>query len=295
MALHAMLSAMKELILNADPLPESVTERRKVYEIRFPELSSNELEDLAALPPGALATYSNSIFSGERGIIQNHFRISLMLLDRGWQKLHLKKFSLFEYMKGLHRRRPWKSYRTEFLLEIFARDLQQQQELLRVEPALSDCAEFEYINFLIKRIKPAFSLEDYTVASDLKLETLSVEELLSLQIVLAPFTQFLKLGHDINSIYSNPPGYVLEDPILAGQYHAIGARDQAGLARWAYVPEQVFELLKGYSSQKIFSAEEIAQSLAQSSNASSEQALFIEFLTLFSTLIANQALLLVPE
>ena len=51
MALPAILSAVRQLILDGDAIPDSTDARRAQYAARFADLSATELDDLAQIAP----------------------------------------------------------------------------------------------------------------------------------------------------------------------------------------------------------------------------------------------------
>src|SRR5690606_16960159 len=72
MALHAVLSAVRQILLDFDTLPASAHARMSLYRERFKDLSTEEVEDLARIPSEKLAIYQETIFVGESNILRNH-------------------------------------------------------------------------------------------------------------------------------------------------------------------------------------------------------------------------------
>ena len=96
MALAGVLSAMREIILDAPELPEDQTARLKVFEKSFPQLTPSEREDLSKISPEKFGIYTTSIFVGEKNIIANNFPMTVKVLETYWPSESEGKFSLFK-------------------------------------------------------------------------------------------------------------------------------------------------------------------------------------------------------
>ena len=84
MALAAILSAFRQLVLDGIELPPTQDERAALYSKKFQGLSPEEIEDLSKMDPARLKVYTSSVFMAEGGILSTAFPLTLAILRRSW-------------------------------------------------------------------------------------------------------------------------------------------------------------------------------------------------------------------
>lgn len=112
MALPDVLSAIRQLILDG-PIPQGErAERRSALAARFADLSDDELDDLAGMPPERIAVYTRLIFNGERSLLQWAFPMSLAAIRRIAVEsgdTRPQRETEFELMRDMHAFQPWRT------------------------------------------------------------------------------------------------------------------------------------------------------------------------------------------
>ncbi|MBN8548798.1 MAG: hypothetical protein J0M12_05750 [Deltaproteobacteria bacterium] len=242
MALAAMLSAMRTIILESPTLPESEEARRLTYHVLFPDLSSPEVEDLAKIPPQRFHIYTRSIFSGEADLISHYHAMTCALIERAMQKRSKQAFSMRDFVRTMHTTHPWKSSTTEGLLESFARYLQDKaSEFGEFSRRILESAQFEHHLFVARRHpdndhKPSASVDRN------KLAKLTVGEVLELDWHIPATTSFQQFTFDIPAAYSyfHTHKGVLPPTIVQKHMYVMFGRDARHTVRWKEIPEELF-------------------------------------------------------
>jgi len=182
MPLAPFLSAVRELILDDGPPEGDAAVRLAALSARFGGLTERELDDLAAITPKRFAFYRRLIFSGERGLLQWAFPITLAVIDRIRASLgddRSQRDAQMALVVDLHRYRAWESHSTRRLatnFKDFVRD--KRGEWTAHWPGLIDLIEFERIE------QEVFYAEDSPHApidAD-RLTKLSVDELMAMKV-----------------------------------------------------------------------------------------------------------------
>lgn len=281
MSLHGVLSAMREIILDIDPIPATLEKRQVLYKERFPELSEHELEDLAKIEAERFATYTTSIFSGEKGILKNHFSLTLGFLKKHWNKVYGTELIEFEFIRALHKARPWRSYTTEFLLNCFLEYL--EGDLINFHsnfPQVLDLAMLEYSSYVIKRHHddPISPKDNISLES---LKSLTVDELLSRKGFVPTCVQIKTFEHDVVKVFQacHLEGIELPERIAKTQIFAMGGRNAENYVRWTEVSEAVHQLFSSAGNGNFIDLSALAEAVISEAPATvGEEALFVAFL-----------------
>ncbi len=153
MALAAVLSAMRSLILDAPPLPANQGDRIVALREMFPSLSQDEVEDLSKMEPARLQIYTTSIFNGESDLLGSCYKATVALLSRSLETRE-KNLNLLSFVQSLHHFHPWKTATTEGLVENFARGLADPRiEVGPLRRELVECSRFERHLFYARRTR----------------------------------------------------------------------------------------------------------------------------------------------
>jgi hypothetical protein len=192
------LSTLRELILDGVGLDIPKEERLEFFRKRFPKLEEEELQDFASIDPQKLRIYRNSIFEGEKKLLENLLpRTSKFLSDslRESETPQEKPFSLRSLVMDIHELRPWKSFRTKDFLENFCSFLEcEGKEKLPHCPAwLPALARLEQARYEIRKA-PGDGAIPFPTES---LQSLSVEQLLKKECSLHSPHRLLELPSDI--------------------------------------------------------------------------------------------------
>jgi hypothetical protein len=242
MALAEMLSALRTIILDVPELPASQSERVKSFRGLFPALSNEEIEDLSHLPPERLQIYTRSIFSGERSLLLNNFKLTFAFMSReaaGGAAL----FASAELAREVHRQFPWKTSTTPGLIESFMNFLTGYpfSSIEERETAL-DIATFEKSLFFIRRSEANLTPAGPT-KSDLSERT--VGEILEIPLSLPANSMVQKSSCDLAALsqsFTTHNGRLPEDVVRRPCWFALG-RDHQHRTRWLEIPESVFHFL----------------------------------------------------
>ncbi len=282
MALNAVLSAMREIILDTPPLPSTENERLKFFERRFPALSKEEREDLAKIDPQRFEIYTTSIFSGEKGILEKHFRITFALLARFWPKIYNQPFNAFSFVKELHALRPWRGNKTTALANCFLAHISQDRpELTRMLPYIEELAELEYLNLLIKRT-PSENVSAANSLSSSAIAELTVEELLAKSITIPSYVQLYRFTYNITTYwreyYNNHKSLPELAPIKLITW-AVGGRTLHNFVSWSELSPNIYQLLESRPRTTTISVAELAENfLEHAAPEQSEELLFAAFM-----------------
>lgn len=196
MALADVLSAMREMILDAPDEISRGVEREDALRKRFPKLSREEIIDIAKIDPKRFQTYTTSIFESEGGVLAQHFPITFEILKREWPAVYRKPLSRFQLAKSLHACSPWHSTVTTELGGLLVDYLGSEHvAICKRAPELIDTARYELLTLKVKR-----SLDVCTVPGALTLSEISalpVDQFLALQIRISPALEILRSEFDL--------------------------------------------------------------------------------------------------
>lgn len=294
MALHAVQSAMKTLIVGGIDLPDSATSREKVYRELFPELSSVEVQDLAAIPPQRLKIYTDSIFAAQSGILQRNFPCSVEMVKRMWPADLYGSFSPYRLAQEVHRCAPWRGIHSDSLGESLLAFLASTS----FAPALGnsgvlDMATFELASLRIRKSPSNGFVPQLREAFEAAVEKTSVADLLLCSLTASPILHVLSLSFDVIECRKalresgEPPGYQTRMHTL------VGARPVDYGSAWHEVPALVGELfekvVQGDGERKVPVAA-LAEAFLPSLVGKDEAATFREFMTHLSQLVEIGAL-----
>lgn len=296
MALAGVLSAIKDLVLNAPSLPNSKEEREILYKEKFIKLSEEEIEDLAKIEPKQLKIYTMTIFNGEKSGLNNHFKMTLALLKRNWEKLEDFPYNEFELVKQIYKVRPWKSNKFRDLAEIFKDYLLiNKVEYSEQIPELFDVLNFEITIMDTRRHLNDGGLEAYDSIKLSELHKMTVMEVMSLKYQVPKYNHFLHFSFDILKTHSNfrKTKELIKEIPRANQF-AICSRNIKMLTRWTNVSELLWKHLKSLErnqSKELAELADIADELFP--DAENEEILFAEFIEQIAVLVKHGAMILI--
>lgn len=148
MTFPAVLSALRELILDRSQLPASYEERIEEYRRAFPALNADELEDLAKINPKGFKIYATSTFVGQRTLIRRYLEVSSALIEEFFTKKD-ESFRFLNLISDMHHARPWRSTSCDDLLRNFiSYTTEDLVELAAGVPGLKQTLEFEFLEYL---------------------------------------------------------------------------------------------------------------------------------------------------
>ena len=288
MPLAGMLSAMRELLLDQVEAPKDLKGRCAVFASRFPSLTPEEIEDLAKMPGEKLAIYTQTVFAGERSTLRNHFPVTFALLRRALGE----NFDGMKLVRQLHAARPWKSYLTKGLASNFAEYLAHDRpDLVDAVPYLPEVARLEMLQLDAAR---APDPEPESFVSPSALNTLSVEDLMLKQWLLAPSAQIAEFSFDVISFrtkFYEADRALPDEPPVAAETLAVGARNRRCAVRWKRIERGEFEFFRSALEARStpFSSEDLAVAYIEDKEGD-ERELFAQFLEELSKLLENGVL-----
>lgn len=281
MALAAVLSAIRTIILDVPDIPAGEQDRRVSYRVLFPELSVEEVEDLAKIPPQKLFIYTRSIFNGESDLIAHHHPFTCALVERAWQKHRRGEFKLRNLVRAVHAKHPWKTKWTEGLIESFGRYLADSaSEFGDLRNQITEAAAFERHIFYARRCADAAAKGGVTVDRK-RLASLTVGEVLSLGWYIPATTTFQTFTYDVPAAYAYFQSHQGRLPNLIAQRKAflMFGRDGRHAARWREIPEQLFSYFSKESRGE-GTLDAVAERFVQTLPPGlSEQESFVQFIT----------------
>lgn len=246
MALAAVLSAMRTLILDAPELPEAESDRLRTFRSMFPDLSEEERVDLAKMRPARLGVYTRSIFIGEADLISTYQSMAVALLARSYRQQE-RRFGLVEFMRLVHKHHPWKTATTEGLIENFALALADSAIEVGPERQLAiDAARFERGLFYARRL-PAGSHHPRESLELADLGEMTVGEILQLRWWPPQSTRLDVFSHDWGKAYRlfRQNDKRLPEVIDERALRVAFGRDRENTPRWQEVPPTLFQYLQG--------------------------------------------------
>lgn len=241
MALADVLSAMREIILDAPILPADEAARQHFYRSAFPRLSGAEIEDLAKVPERQWRTYTSSIFAGERNILRRYFEVTFALLERAWPRISPEPFNAFELVRAMHRVRPWKDRAVSALADCFAGYLASDRpDIAAACPAALDMARLEIqAVYLRHAADDEFAPRDSLTPPDLNERT--VAAVLELDMYIPSLVKVERFSCDAPALRREyyRSGEKLPDVIPAAASVAVAGRNANGFTRWTSVEPAV--------------------------------------------------------
>lgn len=293
MPLADVLSAIKEIILDVRELPEEFEARNAFLKSRFPKLAQAECEDLAKIKPEQFQIYTGTIFSGERGVLAQHFPMTFALLHERFEILNGSDFDEYELTREIHRLAPWKSNLTLDLGKCFLQALKKNIfEVNQLAPEAQDLALLELLSLKIKR-----AADDERFLGDCfdtaQLCAFSIGELLSCKVIVPLFVERAEFSWNVVStrtaFYTQDEK--LNDEIKRGALIALGGRNLDGHVRWQNISKATDAMFKALLVKKTLKVEEAAaEFLDASEDFASEQEAFSAFMKEFLPLVESGAL-----
>lgn len=205
MALPAYLSALREMILDSDPV-EAADLQRDALAQRFPHLNQSELSDFAEMDPARLRVYTDLIFAGERSTLEYVYPASLAVIHRLRRTAgdeQSPRLADFEMVRELHHWRPWRSSSQRELAANFEAFIHaRRQEWLLAWAGLADLLDFERTELeVFYAADPPF--ERVTAAKLNELSNLTVEALLMLRVAVPSYVALRTYAFDIPAFITN--------------------------------------------------------------------------------------------
>lgn len=242
MALAAVLSAMRTIILDAPQLPETEEARRISFHALFPQLSEHEVEDLAKISPQRFSIYTRSIFNSEADLIAHYHAFTCALIERAWQKKRRESLLLRDFVRMMHAKRPWKTSTTEGLLEAFGQFLEDRAaDFGEYRQHILEAAAFERHLFYARR-RVDSSPKGPSPIDRKRLAALTVGEVLNLSWHIPSTTSFQQFASDIPAAYSYFQSHQGTPPAIIAQHKLfmMFGRDNRHVVRWREIPEPLY-------------------------------------------------------
>lgn len=325
MSLSDVLSATKDLIYSHIELPPHVEERIALYRGRYPALTVEEIEDLAKMEPARIRIYTGTVYAGERNTVRMHFPLTFNLIRRAAGG----RFDSMAMIHVMHEEYPWTEYTTRDLAEKFARFV--TKELAAENPSAARAGSPDAGSVIAKIIPPgaswtpepflagAVELELHELISaraedssgsaldPASLASLTVGELLELELIIPPATSVFRTAGDIlqlrREFIRDEEGFTVP-PYDGVRRSLLGGRDNENYLRWVQVPDAVAELFTELMiaadprvgrSEPLLTvqtlAEAVVAAVAESGEERTEEQLFGELLSLLSQLLERGILL----
>lgn len=288
MSLAGVLSAMRVIILDDPDLPPDGGKRLEFFRTKFPDLTDHEAEDLAKMPPDRIRIYTNSIFIGEKRLIESNFPMTLAVLKKHWGRVFPAEFDCLEIVKDLHKHYAWKATDTVALGSNFVRYVADKfAPITALAPHLNEVSRFELIHREVKK-----SPDDIcTAAESLRVSDIAgikVEDLLRLKCMIPRCARFESFDFDIknfrNSFIENKqalPGTIDERPVLY-----CCSRGRNTMPRWTVLHPATFSFLEKRKRGDFFEIEELAGACAEAEGADkTETELFASFIAFLKVLL----------
>lgn len=296
MALHAVQSAIKTLIVGGVDLPPTVVGREKLYRDLFPGLSSEEVQDLALIPPHRLTIYTDSIFSTQGGILQRNFPCSVAMVKEYWSAAACGGFSVYRLAQQVHRCAAWRGLHSDSLGESFITFLASPfcEASLR-DAGIVDLATFELSSLRIRKAPSEELLVHSQESFKRQIEEIKIDDLLGLSLTVPRLVHVLPLSFDVVEFQRNL-GRKTEPLVCIKRPHTlVGARPIDYGSAWYEVPTGVGKLLgevaRDHGGRGIKVAS-LAEAYLPSLDGDSDTVLFHKFMTHVGQLIEIGALVL---
>lgn len=277
MALAGVLSAMREIILDAPQLPPTRDERLIHFRSRFPALSEAEREDLSKIDPALFDVYTKSIFRGERNLLRNQFPVTMAVLAARWESVYGSRFDAFDLTVRLHRAYPWKSASTVQFAENFRRFIGETlPEFIARYPMTSELVELEELTIRARRVTCAKPLREVALSD---LTSLTVAEILALQLQPSTATTLYRSSFDVISLvhqfYQLGKSLPEQLPEKSGHYYGVCGQDSEGVVIWEKISATQYDCLYALKSDNPHSFDAFAEAtLADLPDSLTEEAAF---------------------
>ncbi len=291
MPLAALLSAIRRLVLDRLPIPEAFDERKVFFRGSFPELTAEEIADLAKIDPERLRIYTQTIFTGERSVLRNHFPITFSLLRARFDP----DLDTFEFTRDLHAARPWKSHLTIGLTTNFVEYLRlDRPDILDRIPELGDVAELERLTVDISRAEDSTNSFGTLLEID-QLSAMTVGALMECPAIFPSYVRVHDFEYDVlafRHLFIQNGGELPEVLCEQRRTFAVGGRSRALSVKWQAVSEPVFEFIGAQNSDEEFTLAELADAVIAGEIENQDEAeLFKIFVRLLQALIKDGVLL----
>lgn len=303
MALSDFLSAIRELVLDRGVDFETQSDRRAALEERFPRLSAEQLDDLAAISPNRLHTYTDLVFAGERSTLEWVFPTSLAVIGRLRAAAgddRPPRLADFELVRELHQFRPWASSSQRQLAADFDVFLRANHSAwFEAWPGLGELLDFERLELEV------FYAEDlphtrFTPSVSDALVSLSVESLMERRITLPPYVGVRSFRYDILGLVGEfRESGDLPDPLPkpAGCRIVCGRSAHSLLPVWTRLDDSEYTSILQLPSGEGVEINELATAFLEAQTvdgALDEQAVFTSFFQSLTRLLETGVLLLCP-
>ena len=284
MALHAVLSALRSLILDGHEIPADTQSRKRFYRETFSGLDADELEELVSIPPEKLSVYTSTVFSGHRSTLDAHFPVTFALLRARCGR----SFDAFELVRELHATHPWKGNATLALAHSFVQFLSMVGNPYRkAAPEVADLAHMECLALEVARgfnhvdtKPPILTAEDKGM--------LRVEELLEWPVQIPENVRWFRSCFDVLGLrlaYFQNRERIPQGSAVPRSCCYVAGRDRSHCVRWLEIAPQVYRVLDERPDGQMLLVEELAGAFLESKESDdSEDELFQEFMMLFTAL-----------
>ena len=287
MALQAVLSAFRQLILDGIDLPATVQARESLFRSRFANLSDQEVEDLAKMEPSRLSVYTTSVFSAEGNILKNAFPLTLAALEAEWPA-EWGRFSARALAQRIHRTAPWRGIHSMTLGESLISFIQGDCGKIReAVPWLPEAANLELAMLEIRRA-PNEPILPQPEAEIEKLSSLTVEELLAREAYIPALLRCVRLERDLLKARQAVLEGARLEPIALQRRSMVGARPHDYGVVFVEASHEVSAFLernRGRSVPLQDLAEAFVSGLGEGAN-SGEQETFRSFVSLLRALVS---------
>ncbi|HPF38794.1 MAG TPA: hypothetical protein P5081_06015 [Phycisphaerae bacterium] len=246
MALSDFLSAVRTLILDAEDGPSEATARRAWIAASFPGLSDAESEDLARVPAERFGVYTETIFAGERSMLNWAYPISMAIIGRLlFERDNSQPIGHHQYdlVRELHGFLPWRSHSIRDLADGFHRFVcEWRTDLLEPWPGLADLMVMEAadVSVFYAEDEPVSALQPESWAA------LDVESLLMRPVVVPTCVFLARVGFDAIAFrrdwVDNASG-PMRWPVESQSFVACGRAPETLLTEWVSLDGPSYEAL----------------------------------------------------
>jgi len=289
-ALPAMLSALRELILDGGAVPENIDERLVAFKRRFSTLSPEEVQDLAKIDFEGLQKYSHSIYAAESKILDHYFPVTCAYLKHHWRATRQSEFGETELAQLVHGAAPWRGIHSEVLGESFVQFLRTKiPDIIDLEPGLIELAQLELACMQIRKGRNE-SVSPQEELSLERVEKLPVEDFLAHTLYIPNLVRVLHCQYDVITAREQ---YVSEEsdklPAVAQRsFTVIGGRPLYYGVTWIEIAPILADQLnrgRGILGDGAISIGDLAEIFVTTAGAGEESVLFVQFMGLLSRLI----------
>jgi hypothetical protein len=294
MALQAVLSAFRQLVLDGVELPEAASERARLFRELFPDLSDPEVDDLAKVSPSRLGIYTTSVFSAEASILKNAFPLTLAAIESSWPP-EWGEYSGRALAQRIHKVAPWRGIHSMSLGESLIAFV--DQELAPRAPGcpwLREAVTLEQAMLEIRRA-PNEPIAPQGEAELDRFSALKVSELLEQEAYVPVLVREVSLSWDLlKARRALLEGGVLLEPERRPQL-VLGARPKEYGVQFVALPrEGCTILIENRGKRAVLSL--LAEAFLASSveQGTSEEEVFRTFYASLRSLVAAGALVLGP-